>query len=414
MTSDDDGLRGHRRVRRGASPFAPVLPSVALVLAYTAAALVWVAAGNRLPGGRWLAVHLFTLGVLTNAVVAFTQHFGRTLTRAPEEPLRGVTPLLNVGLLGVLVGLPTQQPWAVAAGATVVTGAVTAAWWRLRRMRRHALGSRFGWIVRLYERAHGAFVHGAVLGLLLGLGVLPGAWHVSARLAHLHVNILGWGGLTLLATMVFFGPTVVRGRIRPGADRRAALLLPWAATALTAAVLALLGSGAGGAVGTAARLLAAAGLAVFAAVATVVILPVVRVAATTDRSPLRWSLLGVCGWLLVAVWADAAVVALDRPRLLAAVGAAGLVGVLAQAVALTVTYVTVPLRGRSAAARNVLHTRAERLPRLRAAGYNAGVLAIVTAAAGAPAGFGAAGWGLLAAALVGALLPLVWPVSAAP
>jgi hypothetical protein len=32
---------------------------------YGLATIVWVSAGGGLPGGRWLAVHLFTIGVVT-------------------------------------------------------------------------------------------------------------------------------------------------------------------------------------------------------------------------------------------------------------------------------------------------------------------------------------------------------------
>lgn len=145
-----------------------------VALVYAAATLGWVAAGTRLPAGRWPAVHLFTLGVLTNLVLAFSDHFGRALTRTPGTLTRWQPVVLNIGVLAVLAGLPTGATWAVGLGAVVTTGVVTASYLRLRRMRTRAVGARFGWIVRVYERAHGAFVHGAVLGALMGLGLLPG------------------------------------------------------------------------------------------------------------------------------------------------------------------------------------------------------------------------------------------------
>ena len=44
---------------------------------------------------------------------------------------------------------------------------------------------------------------GALFGALVATSVLGGAWVTAVRMAHLHVNLLGWAGLTLLATIVF-------------------------------------------------------------------------------------------------------------------------------------------------------------------------------------------------------------------
>jgi hypothetical protein len=266
---------------RPRSPFATVGPAATFALAYCIAIMVWIVLGDRLPGGRWLAVHLFTLGALTNVVVAFSQHFGRTVTRATDERWLWQQIVMNIGAVLVLAGIPTGVRWATAAGATTVTAVVLASYRRLRRMRRQAVGARFGWIARIYERAHGAFIHGATLGLLLGVGALNGAWYGTGRMAHLHVNVLGWGGLTLLGTLVFFGPTVVRARIEDGAEARAATALARGTTGLTLAVL-LLASGIGGTAGTGLRLLAATGLGVYAWAVTVVCLPVIRVALARE------------------------------------------------------------------------------------------------------------------------------------
>ncbi len=65
----------------------------------------------------------------------------------------------------------------------------------------------------------------------------------AGRVAHLHANVLGWGVLTLLATVVFFGPTILRRQIEPGADERAARRLRHGATGVTVAVLALVATG---------------------------------------------------------------------------------------------------------------------------------------------------------------------------
>lgn len=398
-------LSGHRPTTLGRSPFWSAAPAIVAALVYAAAAIAWVLIGDLLPGGRWLAVHLFTLGVLSNLVLTFSQHFGHTVTRAPGDGARWITALLNVGVLATLVGVTQGTDWLTGSGATVATAAVTASYVRLRRARRAAVGARFAWIARVYERAHGAFIHGAILGFLLGLGLLPGEWYLSGRLAHLHINVLGWGGLTLMATLVFFGPTIVRTRIEPGADATAARALRHGATALTVAVLALLASGLGGVGGTVLRVLAGIGFGGFALATTLVVTPVVRAAVAAKPSAPRPLLVALSLWFAVVVWVDAVVVTAGAWRFLDLVGVVALVGVLAQAIASTLTYLAPMLRGRSFTARDALMARLERGAMLRAVALNGGVLLVVAGglldAAGAEGLLlTRAGWALVVAAFL--------------
>jgi nitrite reductase (NO-forming) len=378
--------------------------------------MVWIAVGDRLPGGRWLAVHLFTLGVLTNVVLAFSQHFGRTVTRASDEPWWWQPAVANVAIALVLIGIPTGTRWATAIGATAVAAVVFDNYWRLRRMRKQAVGARFSWVARIYERAHGSFIHGATLGLLLGAGLLPGSWYGAGRVAHVHVNVLGWAGLTLLATLVFFGPTVVRARIEEGADARARAALHRGATSLTIAVLLLLASGVGATAGTGLRVLAAAGLAVYAWAVTVVCLPVLRVAWAAKPSATRLPMAAVCVWFPAVAWADVAVVATGHMRLLDALGLAALAGVLTQAIATALTYVAPMLRGRTKRAREQIMARLAVGATTRTAAYNLGVIAVTLVAAGgsalATAGsqISRLGWGLVTATILVQMVQALWPV----
>jgi hypothetical protein len=383
---------------------------VAAALGYAVAALVWVGWGDVLPGGRWLAVHLFTLGVLTNAVLTFSEHFSRTLTRTPGERAWWWPAVTNVGIVAVVVGLPSGSRILLAVGATTVTASVLLAYLRIRRMRLRALGARFTWIVRIYERAHGAFVHGAVLGLLLGIGVLPGTLYGGVRLAHLHVNVLGWGGLTLLATLVFFGPTMARTRIRPGADARAAVALRTGATGLTVAVLALIAAMIPGTAGTLARLVAALALAVFAGAATTVVAPVVHAVARGRPGAPRPLIVAASLWLVAVVWVDVVVVAAGAWRWVDALGLVALVGVLGQAIVATLAYLAPMLRGRTTAARDALRERLDAASGLRAIGLNLGIALVVGGALGAPTA--AAGWVLVAVVLAATAGAALWPVHA--
>lgn len=359
------------------SPFGPATPSIAAALLYAAAAGVWLVFGALLPGGRWFAVHLFTLGVLTNLVLTFSEHFAHTVTRTKGERAAWWPAVTNLGILLVLVGFPGGQRGLLAMGSTILTGVVVAAYRRIRRMRREAIGARFAWIARVYERAHGAFVLGAILGALMGVGLLTGPWYGAARIAHLHANILGWGGLTLLATLVFFGPTMARTRIQPGADERSARALRHGATGLTVAVAALLFTGMGGTGAVVARLGAGIGLAWYAWAATVVCVPVGRAVWRAKPTAARPLVAGVCVWLPLVAWADVVVVSAGAWRWLDAVGTVALVGVLAQAIIATLVYLAPMLRGPTTAAREAIRVRLEVGARVRAASFTIGVCASV-------------------------------------
>lgn len=396
---------GHRRTPLGRSPFWSAAPGLAAVGVYALAGLTWLVVGDALPGGRWFAVHLFTLGVLSNAVLTFSQHFGHTVTRSPADGARWLTVLLNIGVVATLVAMPAGSRIGVAVGATVATAAVTFGYVRIRKARRAAVGARFAWIARVYERAHGAFIHGAVLGGLLGTGLLSGSWYLPARLAHLHINILGWGVLTLLATLVFFGPTMVRTRIEPGADVTAARAIRHGATGLTVGVLALLGTGAGGGLGDVLHVVAVLGLAAFAAATVTVVFPVVTAAIAAKPSAPLPLLVGTCVWLGLAVWADVLAVAARAWPALDVLGAIAIAGILGQAIAATLTYLAPMLRGRSFGARDLLLARLETLATTRAVALNLGVLLVTLGAvidlAGTPGtALTRAGWTLFTLAIL--------------
>ena len=402
---------GHGKPR-GRSPFAAAAPSILAALGYAVALIVWIVAGDVLPGGRPFAVHLFTLGVLTNLVLTFSEHFARTVTRTAGERAWWWPVVTNLGILLVLTGLPNRVVPLMAVGATTMIVVVFQAYWRLRRMRKAAVGARFGWIVRIYERAHGAFIHGAVFGALLGIGVVTGTWFGATRVAHLHANVLGWGGLTLLATLVFFGPTMARTRIEPGADARAARLLRHGASGLSAAVLLLFLGGLGGGWATAMNAAAGLGLAVYAVATTLVCLPVGRAVWAARVTAARPLVLGVCLWFPLVVWADVLVVATGSWRWLDALGTVALTGVLAQAILATLVYLAPMLRGRSTGSRETVRERLEVGARTRAAAVSAGV--VLTAAGAArildETPLLAIGWGVVIATVLVTSIVALWPL----
>ena len=392
--------------RRG--PFDRLRPAAIVAAAYLVLVFVWVVAGRQLPGGRWLAVHLFTLGVLTNLILALSDHFARTLTRQPGEAPSAQLFVVNAGATAVFIGVATGRPWWVAVGATVISAVVVASYRRLRRLRRTALAPRFGWIVRMYERAHGAFLHGALLGALVGTGVLGGPWVGAVRTAHLHVNVLGWAGVTLLATIVFFGPTIARTRIREGADVRAARALRLGVYGLGIGVLSLVGTGFGGGPGGVARVIATVGLTVFAWSVTVVCVPVIR-SAFRSTAPERWSVLAVAAWFVPVAWSDAFLVGAGAWRLLESVGAGMLLGVLAQSIVAAGGYIAPRLLHLDPA---TALPRTEAFGAVRAAAWNLGTLLVVGAAAApATSPIGSVGWALVLLVVVARVFLVVRAVS---
>lgn len=382
--------------RTARTPFASLTPVLAVAGAWAIGAAFWTAAGASLPGGRWLAVHLFTLGVLTNLVAGLTHHFAETLLHVPGHgPRIGRLAVLNGGALALVVGRATATLPLVASGAAVVTAVVLWLYVDLRRMRRASLTGRFAFVVRSYERACGAFVHGALLGVVLAVAGLGSGWYGAARLAHVHVNLLGWGGITLLATLVFFGPTVMRTRMAPRADANAAAALRSAPLGLTVGVLGLLATGAGDTAGLLARVVATAGLGVFAVGASEVCRDVLRAGRQARPSLATTQIRNACRWFVMAVWVDVALVAVGAEHLLEPVGVLLLTGVLLQSVLGALAHLLPRIR--TAAVERDLGTAAVVHPFV----FNLGVAAVVAGVA--TAGVAGALWTRVGWSLVGGL-----------
>jgi hypothetical protein len=369
------------------SGFGLLRPVAIAACGYAVAAVVWLALGDTLPGGRWFAVHLFTVGILSNLVVALTEHFGRTLLRAgpPGQRLSRFA-TLNVGAL-LMLGFPPHLRYPFIAGAVLLVGSVVWLAVDLRRMRASAPDARFGFVVATYEQACVAFVVGAVLGALLGIGVLPGPWYGPARLAHLHVNILGWGGLTLLATVVFLGPAMMRTQMVADADERARQALLLAPMGLGVAVLGLLAMGWAGIQATWPGLLAGAGLALYAVAAGLIVVPLLRAGRSARPSTHAWMIQAACVWFVAAVAVDAWAIATGRLRLLDGLGAVLIVGVLGQAILAAINHLLPMVWGVGSRGRASVRGEAEIGGRFRVIALNLGIAAVLGAAfAGAGAG----------------------------
>lgn len=405
----------------GVSPFAATAPAVVSAVVFGTTSLVWLLAGRWLPGDRWVVVHLFTLGVLTGLIAAFTRHFATSLTgqgaaAGRRHPLAAAI-VLDLSVVALLIGRLVHGKALLSLGTVGLLGVVGTNLWSLRRARQGAQTSRFVWIVRRYEDAHVAFLAAAVLGTVVGIGVVSGGWWVGLRDAHLHLNVLGWAGLTVLATLVVFGPALLRTRMEPDADARAASALRTAAVALLLAAVALAHTeGASGVVSVVARLVAMAGLGTYGWAAVVVVRPLLRGARSAGSSPVRWSVVGAAMWLPVGVALDVGVVATGQRSAFDAVGVVLFVGVLAQLVLAVLLHLVPQLRGRDGATRSRLQLRSERFAITRALPLNLGVVAVV-------AGIGLdvvahvrsgplvqLGWVAIAVGIGAHLVPALWPL----
>lgn len=409
----------HRSTRLGPSPFGRTLPGVLVAAVFGVACLVWLIGGTALPGGRWIVVHLFTLGVLTVLIWTFTAHFATTFAAGgAQAPTRGMlvvrTLALAASIVTMLVGRVLGLHLAVVIGSVGIMLAVASNLLVLRALQERASTTRFLWVVRRYRDAHLAFLAAAALGGALGAGWIPGSLFVAVRDAHIHLNVLGWGGLTVLATLVVFGPALLRTRLDPRDEARAAAGSQVAVLGLLVAaggfVVTSLGDGAGPA-----RLLTVGGLSAYGYGVAVVAWPLLEAARRTVRSPLRWLVGAALLWFGAVIVADLAMAVVGGPNWSYGRASMVLLGAFAQLIIAVVSYLAPMYRGRDLATRDLLLARVEAIAPHRAVAFNLGVLLLATSsllasASGlAVAAIRGAGWLVLGVAVAAQLAPLVWP-----
>ncbi|WP_420175228.1 multicopper oxidase domain-containing protein [Luteococcus sp. OSA5] len=209
------------------------------MVAWMVATILVVTLHRFIPRATWLMVHLVTLGVVSNAIVVWSNHFSDAVLRSARtdhrrEGLQLV--LLNVGLVLLCAGIVWQFSWPAWAGVLCVVAVCGVAVWDLGRQLRAGLTARFAGIVSWYRAAAGCLAVGAVLG---GLMAVPfGRWADALLLSHLALNILGWVALTVWGTLVTLWPTMLRTRSPQGVEALAARSLPRLVMSLSAVAIA--------------------------------------------------------------------------------------------------------------------------------------------------------------------------------
>ncbi|MGE5137340.1 MAG: hypothetical protein ACM32E_31140 [Gemmatimonadota bacterium] len=373
-----------------------------IVAAYLLAAAAAVLARPGLGVPVWLALHLLLLGAATNAVFVWSWHFAEALLHArPAPDRRGYLRLavLNAGILAVLAGVPSGLGAVAAAGAAAVTAAVA---WHVAGLaglvRGSALAGRLRPVVWYYLAGGAALAAGAALGGVLATGaVRPAGLDTAVRLAHAHLNLLGWLGLAIIGTGFMLWPAVLRTRMPGDAPAWARRVLAVTAGGLLLTVAALLATPAV----AAARWLAVAGMAAYGAgVAGSLVPAVAEMRARPPRSAAAWALLAGHGWLLAGIAADAAGLAAGLGQADGVLGGALVpmlaLGVVAQILTGALTFLLPVVAGGGPAGNRRLTRILEWGWPARAVLANAGVL-LLAVSPGGPARL--AGWAMVLAGL---------------
>ncbi|OFR65489.1 multicopper oxidase domain-containing protein [Rothia sp. HMSC069C04] len=264
-----------------------------------------------IPNSGWLMVHIITLGLITNSILIWSQHFTEALMKIkiPDEH-RGTQVrrifILNAGILLLMIGMVGQLSVPGLYAATVVGALIVGsmvAWHGISLLKqvRQALPSRFGVTIRFYIVAALLLPLGAAFGGMIAYPNLSGTLHSQFLLAHEAVNVLGFVGITAVGTLVTFWPTMLRTKMVDKALTHSlrALYLMCGGLALTV-VGAILGM----------RPLAAAGLVVYLVALLIVAWVMVRTLRTKRPNEYPPMSVGMGFlWLIVGVAATAYMVA---------------------------------------------------------------------------------------------------------
>ncbi|MGV3016768.1 multicopper oxidase domain-containing protein [Rothia sp. 88186D007BW] len=258
------------------------------------------------PESLWLMVHMVALGLITNSILIWSQHFTEALlknrlpdTARPLQLARIYT--LNTSIVVLMVGIvftlyPLTLLGAIGLGATVTWHGIA-----LLQQMRTALPARFGATVRYYIAASWLLPVGATFGALLAHEGINATWYGRLLLAHEATNILGFVGITVVGTLMTLWPTMLRTIMAPDAVTRSLRALTGLCAGLTLTVAGAL---------TGLTWLATAGLLIYAGALVLVLILMVR--TTTAKKPADYGTFSVAAsmiWLLIGVLMAAYLVA---------------------------------------------------------------------------------------------------------
>ncbi|AZA10481.1 multicopper oxidase domain-containing protein [Corynebacterium gerontici] len=170
-----------------------------------------------IPNYRWLLIHMFTLGALSNSIMLWSQHFTEKFLHQqleddtrPRQLLR--FRILNAGIVVTLIGQVAKDvPWhwvLTAIGATVVGLSLAYhAWFLGKQYLRADKTQRFAPCVLAYIASASCLPFGALFGALMAADI---GWKDELKFAHLMVNMLGFVGFAAIGTLMLLFPTIWR------------------------------------------------------------------------------------------------------------------------------------------------------------------------------------------------------------
>ena len=169
-----------------------------------------------IPNYCWVLIHLFTLGILSNSIVVWSQHLTEKfvqikvpLSARPRQLARIY--LLNTGAIFTLVGQTLVEAWEwhwllTQVGATLVATAVAWHGVALFALWRQAESKRFRPVVSAYVASAFFLAVGATLGAFLATH--PS--HPRLLIAHVAANIGGFVGLAAAGSLSILFPSIWR------------------------------------------------------------------------------------------------------------------------------------------------------------------------------------------------------------
>ena len=226
----------HRKVSRPVTVWMGVFVIVGLVHTFV-------------PEPRWLLIHIFTLGVLTNSIVVWSQNLTERFLQhklpdsaRPAQLLR--SRILNAGVVRVLIGQVLsgiEWHWGITwCGAALVVGALGWHAVSVGKQIASAPEKRFRPVAWGYVASAACLVVGGCFGAALALD-LRGGWQQRVLLAHMLLNIGGFVGFAAMASLVILLPAM--WRVKAMLTRPRTVLALMGAGLVFASTGALCGSG---------------------------------------------------------------------------------------------------------------------------------------------------------------------------
>jgi len=177
------------------------------------------------------------IGGVLLAISGATQLFSVTWAAAiPPDPRVALSQrwMMASGAATTIVGVLWESILVVVLGATLVGLGLLTLGWILIGVTRRSLLKRFGLSSRFYLLGIAAGTIGVALGGLMASGS-GGSRYLDLRVAHMHLNIVGMVGFTIVGTLPTILPTMVRHKMVSGREAVAGFWLSTVALLLLAA-----------------------------------------------------------------------------------------------------------------------------------------------------------------------------------